>query len=132
MASETERHVEDVMTPSVATISSDATLSEAATEMHEREISSLLVPGGETGIITSTDVIAAVADGLDPEQATVADLMTAPVESINVGLRLDEVAAMMTNYGINHLPVRDSDGDYVGIVSSTDLREHIAGRSAEQ
>lgn len=126
MASDTDRHVEDVMTPSVATIPRDASVSDAAAEMHDRNISSLLVPGGETGIITSTDVIAAVAEGLDPEAATVADLMTAPVESINVGLRLEEVAAMMTNYGINHLPVRDTDGDYVGIVSSTDLRESIA------
>jgi IMP dehydrogenase len=116
----------------VATIASDATVSEAATAMHERNISSLLVPGGETGIITSTDVIGAVAEGRDPERTHVADLMTSPVESINVGMRLEEVAAMMTNYGINHLPVRDTDGDYVGIVSSTDLRESIASRSAEQ
>lgn len=130
MASDTERHVEDVMTPAVATISGDATVSEAATEMRDRNISSLLVAAGETGIITSTDVLAAVADGQDPQATTVADLMTAPVESITVDLRLEEVAAMMTNYGINHLPVRDTDGDYVGIVSSTDLRESIATQGA--
>lgn len=118
------------MTGSVATVSRDATVSEAASEMRDRNISSLLVPGGRTGIITSTDVLAAVADGRDPERTTVADVMTAPVESINVGLRLAEVAAMMTNYGINHIPVRDRDGDYVGIVSSTDLREHIAAQDA--
>lgn len=114
------------MTAEVATIRGDASVSAAATEMRDRNISSLLVSGGETGIITSTDVLGAVAAGLDPEATAVADLMTAPVESINVGLRLEEVAAMMTNYGINHLPVRDSDGDYVGIVSSTDLRESLA------
>jgi len=132
MGDDTERHVEDVMTGSVATISSDATVSEAASTMRDRNISSLLVPGGETGIVTSTDVLEAVAEGRDPERTHVEDLMTAPVESINVGLRLQEVAAMMTTYGINHLPVRDKDGDYVGIVSSTDLRETIASQPAEQ
>ena len=120
------------MTASVATISRDATVSEAASTMRDRNISSLLVLGGETGIVTSTDVLEAVAEARDPERTHVEDLMTASVESINVGLRLQEVAAMMTNYGINHLPVRDKDGDYVGIVSSTDLRETIASQSAEQ
>jgi len=132
MGNDTERHVEDVMTASVATISRDATVSEAASTMRDRNISSLLVLGGETGIVTSTDVLEAVAEARDPERTHVEDLMTASVESINVGLRLQEVAAMMTTYGINHLPVRDKDGDYVGIVSSTDLRETIASQPAEQ
>ena len=127
MATDNERQVEEVMTPALETIPGDATVSEAATAMRDADISSLLVPGAETGIVTSTDVIDAVADGLDPREARVEDLMTSPVESISVDLRLEEVAAMMTNYDVNHLPVRDTDGDYVGIVSSTDLREAMAG-----
>ena len=127
MATDNERQVEEVMTPALETIPGDATVSEAATAMRDADIGSLLVPGAETGIVTSTDVIDAVADGLDPREAHVEDLMTSPVESISVDLRLEEVAAMMTNYDINHLPVRDTDGDYVGIVSSTDLREAMAG-----
>jgi len=128
MATANEKRVEEVMTPALETISGEATMSEAATAMREANISSLLVPGAQTGIVTSTDVIDAVAEGLDPQTTRVEELMTAPVESISVDLRLQEVAAMMTNYGINHLPVRDKDGDYVGIVSSTDLRETIAGQ----
>ena len=128
MASETERQVKEIMTPTLSTISSDAPLSEAARTMRDEDIGSLLVSGGRTGIVTSTDVLEAVADGQDPEATTVEALMTAPVESVDVGLRLSEAAAMMTNFGINHLPVRDSDGDYVGIVSSTDIRETIGER----
>ena len=126
MASETDRRVQEIMTSSLSTIPSDAELSGAARTMREERISSLLVPGSQTGIITSTDVLDAVAEGHDPQSITVEELMTAPVESIDVGMRLGEAAAMMTNFGINHLPVRDTDGDYVGIVSSTDLREVIA------
>ena len=128
MASDTERQVEEIMTPTLSTIASDAPLSEAARTMRDEGISSLLVSGGRTGIITSTDVLEAVAGGHDPEATTVEASMTAPVESVDVGLRLSEAAAMMTNFGINHLPVRDSDGDYVGIISSTDIRETIAER----
>ena len=128
MASETERQVKEIMTPTLSTIPSDATVSEAARTMRDEDIGSLLVSGGRTGIVTSTDILDAVADGQDPEATTVEALMTAPVESVDVGLRLSEAAAMMTNFGINHLPVRDSDGDYVGIVSSTDIRETIGER----
>lgn len=48
--------------------------------------------------------------------------MTRPVERAKVDVRPQEAAEMMTTYRISHLPVCDTDGDYVGIVSSTDIR----------
>lgn len=125
MSSGTKTQIKDVMTTPVETISSSATVRDAATTMRERRFNALLVPGTETGIITSTDILDAVVEGKDPETAQVATVMTAPVESVTTSLVLPEAAAMMTNYGINHLPVRGSNGDYVGIVSSTDLRETL-------
>lgn len=126
MGTTNESRVEAVMSTPVETISAEATVREAAEAMRDHGINSLLVPGAEMGILTSTDVLETVADGDDPEQRRVADVMTAPVESIDARLRLQEAAAMMTTYGFNHLPVRDNDGDYVGMVSSTDLREQLA------
>lgn len=123
MGSDTETQVEAVMTTPVETISASATVKEAATTMRTHDINSLLVPGAEAGIVTSTDVLDVVVDGRDPTQCSVADVMTAGVEWVSTDLRVQEAAAMMTNFGINHLPVRDADGDYVGMVSSTDLRE---------
>nr|WP_254544381.1 CBS domain-containing protein [Halomarina sp. BND7] len=114
------------MTAPVETIPSDATIREAAEVMRDHDISALLVPGVDAGIFTSTDLRDAIADGRDPDQCRVADVMTTPVESVTAELRLGEVVAMLTTYGFNHLPVRDSDGDYVGIVSSTDIKERLA------
>lgn len=94
--------------------------------MRENDINSLLVTGGQTGIVTSTDVLDSVAAGHDTDEHLVEDVMTAPVESVNADLRLGEAAAMMENYGFNHLPVRDGDRDFVGIVSSTDIRDTLA------
>jgi IMP dehydrogenase len=125
MADASLKHVEDIMTSSVETISKDASVSDAATKMRDQEINSLLVPGADMGIITSTDVLDAVAESRDLQECQVSSLMTAPVESITVDVPLQEAAAMMTTYGINHLPVRDNHGDYIGIVSSTDLRETL-------
>jgi CBS domain-containing protein len=122
---ESERRVESVMTTPVETIAADATVREATTVMREHEFNALLVPGSETGIVTSTDVLDVVVDGGDPESLTVESVMTAPAESVSADLRLDEAAAMMTSYGINHLPVIGGDRDYVGMVSSTDLRDTL-------
>lgn len=132
MNSDTETQVEAVMTTPVETISADATVREAATTMRAHEINSLLVPGAGAGIVTSTDVLDVVVDGRDPARCSVADVMTAGVEWVSTDLRLQEAAAMMTNFGINHLPVRDADGDYVGMVSSTDLRETFGDSPRDQ
>ena len=123
MTSETRTEVQSVMTTPIETISRKGTVREAATIMRDRGISALLAPGGETGIVTSTDVLGVVADGRNPEDVAVSEVMTAPVESVKSGMRLGEAAAMMTNYGVKHMPVRDSEGEYVGMVSSTDIQE---------
>lgn len=118
--------VEDVMSTPLETISAEATVREAAAKMRERNVNALFVPGASAGIVTSTDVAAAVAEGRDLSAVRVADVMTAPVERITTAEELTEAAAMMTNYGIKHLPVVDSDGDYVGMVSTTDLASYMA------
>lgn len=126
MPSETETCVEDVMTAPVKTISPSASVREATKRMRDDNINSLLVTGSETGILTSTDVLDAVANGSDVDELTVGEVMTAPVESVSADMRLGEAAAMMENYGFNHLPVRDGDRDFVGLISSTDLRATLA------
>jgi len=116
--------VSDVMSTSLVTASPDATVTEAAAKMHEEDISALLVPTTEVGIVTSTDVIRTLAEGLDPADTPVSAVMTEAVETVPPGLRLTEAAAMMENFGISHLPVVDDD--FVGMVSSTDITAEIS------
>lgn len=123
MGIDSSAHVSSIMTTSVETISTTATVREAVRRMQDGGINSLLVPGPQTGILTSTDVLDIIADDGDIDQLTVGDVMTTPVEWVQSDMRLQEAAAMMETHGINHLPVRDLDGDYVGIISSTDFRE---------
>lgn len=118
--------VKDVMTTPLKTISNDATVREAATQLRDHNISGLFVPGVSVGIITTTDVTDAVAENKDLSETTVADEMTAPVERITTEEELTQAAAMMTNFGIKHLPVVDTDGDFVGMVSMTDITAYFA------
>jgi CBS domain-containing protein len=111
--------VRDVMSTPLVTTNPGATLVAAAQRMRDEDIKALLVPTTEVGIVTSTDVLDAVARELDIETTTVADVMTESVETVPPGLQLTEAAAMMENFGISHLPVVDDD--FVGMVSSTDI-----------
>jgi CBS domain-containing protein len=113
------------MSTPLKTISASATVSEAAVVMRDNGISALVVPAGSPSIVTSTDVLTAVADGRDPTATRVDEVMTRDVESVPTDLLLEEVAAMMTSLGIKHLPVVDDD-DYVGMISSTDVTAQLA------
>ncbi|WP_435181642.1 CBS domain-containing protein [Halorussus sp. AFM4] len=124
MSSSDRPTVEDVMSTPLETISKDATVREAAERMREKDISALVVPTTPRAIVSSTDVLDAVADGRDVSELKVADVMTTDVETATPDLYMEEVAAMMTTYGIKHLPVVDDD--YVGMVSSTDVTAHLS------
>ena len=118
--------VEDVMSTPLETVSKKAAVKQAAERMDDQNINALFVPGSQAGIITNSDIVAVVAHGRDPTEVTVADVMTSPVERVSASLELGEAAAMMTTYGIKHLPVIDEHGDYVGMVSSTDVTTDAA------
>lgn len=117
--------VREIMSSPVGTISSKASVSEAATQMRSAEVHALLVTTSPPSIITSSDIIEAVARESNTAELAVSDLMTDSVETVPPTLRAGEAAAMMTTFGISHLPVVDG-GDYVGIVSSSDIAEQFA------
>jgi len=121
MPTDTAQTVEDLMSEPIITVSPDISVKAAAVEMRERDINALFVPGAEAGIVTSSDIVAAVAEAADTTEVTVGEVMTSPVERVTKSLPLGEAAAMMTTFGIKHLPVVDDDNDYVGIISSTDI-----------
>lgn len=118
--------VEDVMSTPIETISPNATVKTAAEQMRAQNINGLFVPGTEAGIVTTTDVVSVVAEGSDPTDVTVEEVMTAPVERVMTSTELQEAATMMVNFGIKHLPVMDEHGDYVGMISSTDTTTEFA------
>ncbi|UHQ96386.1 CBS domain-containing protein [Natrinema halophilum] len=116
--------VKDVMSTPLETISEEATVMEAAQQMREKDINALVVRTTPRAIISSTDVLDAVAGGRNVAELQVTDVMITNVETASPDLYMEEVAAMMTTYGIKHLPVVDND--YVGMVSSTDITAHLS------
>ncbi|WP_423744905.1 CBS domain-containing protein (plasmid) [Haladaptatus sp. SPP-AMP-3] len=119
MSTNDRTRVKDMMSTPLKTIPSDATVSEAAAVMRDNEISALVVTTSPRAIISSSDVLNVAADGSDPTEVRVGDVMTEDVETVTPDLYMEEVAAMMTTFDIKHLPVVDEE--YVGMVSSTDV-----------
>jgi CBS domain-containing protein len=122
----------------VATISSDATLAQAAAELARRRIGALVVLGesGElAGVISERDIVACLAVHGDARlgERRVGDAMTAPAITVLATTPVLTALALMTARRIRHLPVLQ-DGRLVGIVSIGDLVkfriEHIE-REAE-
>lgn len=120
-----ETRINEIMSSPVETISSDASASDAAAKMRAQNINALLVTTSPPSIITSTDILDAVSEGEDTTELVVSDLMTKSVETVPPTLGVQEAAAMMTTFGISHLPVVDG-GDYVGMISSTDITETLS------
>jgi CBS domain-containing protein len=112
------------MSTPLETVEEDATVMDATKRMRDRDINALVVETTPRAILSSTDVLDAVAAGRDVTELQVADVMTSDVETATPDLYMEEVAAMMTTYGIKHLPVVDDD--YVGMVSSTDVTSHLS------
>jgi signal-transduction protein with cAMP-binding, CBS, and nucleotidyltransferase domain len=116
---ELERHFDPVMLPASATVMM------AARHMHSRRVSAVLVIEGDAdliGIFTERDAISRVlADGRDPAETTLAEVMTDNPEFVTPQKSAMEVVQLMQALNCRHLPIVN-EGKAVGIVSRGKLR----------
>lgn len=114
--------VQRVLHPEVVCIEAWQTLREAAKVMHDAKIGCLPVVSGDelNGIITERDIVEAMAEADDPQNACVFDYMTETPNTVRPEDDCSVVATEMLAAGFRHLPVVDG-GRLVGIVSARDL-----------
>ena len=116
--------IDQVMTRNVQLIGSRESLERAAQLMEDLNIGVLPVCDGRqlVGILTDRDItVRAVAAGLNPKKACVADAMTARVRWCRPGDSVDAAAQQMSTTQIRRMPVLDDDCHVIGIVSLGDL-----------
>ena len=121
--------VREVMSPDVATVASDASVSDAAKVMVKGGFGSVIIVHGKmlVGILTERDVLRAAANETDLPTASVEDWMTPDPETAEPELETEDAAGMMLSRGFRHLPVTQ-DGDLGGIVSLRDVLSARIGR----
>jgi CBS domain-containing protein len=114
-------YVKDIMSRSVKTIASDASVADAAKAMTRWKIGSLVITEGSlpVGIITEGDVSKCVARGLDPKKIKASEKKRRVI-TVGPGEKVEEAAKVMANAGVKKLPVMEGK-KLVGIVTQTDI-----------
>lgn len=122
--------IADIMSTDVRTIQPQESLRRAAQCMQELDVGALPVCDGERllGMVTDRDItVRGVADGLNPDEACVSDIMSPEVEYCTTEQDTDEAKRLMGAKQIRRLPVVDADRRLVGIVSLGDLAVRESG-----
>ena len=130
--------LKDVMTPTVQTVPSTATVREAARIMADENVGFLpVIHEGTvcTGVVTDRDIVVrAVAAGSDPSSTIVAQVMTsstrsptmetdlnARIASLPEDTPVEEAVQFMDERNIRRVAVCDSEYRIVGVASRSDL-----------
>jgi CBS domain-containing protein len=145
--------IEDLMTKDVTAVGTETPLKDVAAILAERRISGLPVISEQRhvlGVVSEADVLAkerghearhgglvawllggGVVDDEKLAARTAGEAMTSPAITVGPHTHVSEAARLMTDEGIKRLPVVDSDGTLVGIVTRADLVRAFARPDAE-
>jgi CBS domain-containing protein len=115
---------EQIMTKEVVTIQGSATVADAVKLMKDKQLRALIVePRSDTdpyGMVTETDIVyKVVANGSDPKQMRVYEIMTKPCVVVNPELGVEYVARLFAQTRIRRAPV--IQGTLLGIISISDI-----------
>lgn len=114
--------VEELIGGEVATCDVDTPVPEAAKQMIEDDVGSLVVVhnGEAVGIVTERDIMGAVAKGAASGSDRVRSIMTPEPDSVDPDVDVEEAAQWMMAAGYRHMPVMDG-GRLLGVVSVKDV-----------
>lgn len=113
-----------LMRPDFVAVEPWDTIGEAAERMSELDVGSALVvdAGHLVGILTSRDLLRAIAGRTHSSEARVRDWMTPDPRVAQLETPAEEAALMMVEQGCHHLPVL-KDGRPVGVVGMRSVVE---------
>lgn len=126
--------ISDFCTHDIVCGSRDTSVVDAAALMRRRHVGNVVVVnhvGGKrvpVGIVTDRDIVVeVVAAGLDPNLIKLGDLMLTPLTTIGEAAGYAETVRLMSVKGIRRMPVVDSEGGLVGIITLDDMLQQLAG-----
>jgi CBS domain-containing protein len=122
------------MNPNIITLDSYASVLDAAKEMANKKVSSLVIKtsfGNVIGILTERDIVNIIANGVPPDGIIASSLMSSPIVSIHATMTMEEAARIMIQNKIRHLLVTKKEKGSVlestilGILSVSDLARYL-------
>ena len=117
----------DLCDREVAAVGMEATVADAIHKMLDHHVGAVAIVDSEfrvAGIFTERDVLRKMSLArLDPQNTSIRELMTTPVEMATRGTSAGEALSIMLERHFRHLPVADDNGKLLGILSIRNLLE---------
>ena len=120
------KSIRDAMTSNPRGVEMSTPVAEAARLMKTEDVGSLPVLEGDrlVGMVTDRDiVIRVVAEGNDARSATVGEIASRDLVTIDPQQDLDEALRLMSQHQVRRLPVVEEDGKLVGILAQADVAQ---------
>ena len=115
--------IREIMTADPRTVESGATVAEAAREMRDGDVGSVVVVenGTVAGIVTDRDIaVRVVAQGLDPDATRVSEVATMRPVTLTIDQSVDDAIRLVREQDVRRIVVVQDDRA-AGIVSLGDL-----------
>ncbi|MCW3994849.1 MAG: CBS domain-containing protein [Candidatus Bathyarchaeota archaeon] len=109
------------------TLKKDETIKECIDAMFEKHVGSVVITTAEReieGIFTERDVIRVVSQGI-PLDTPIEKVMTKNVYTVSEDAAFRDAKHIILDRKVRHLPVTDSDGKIVGLLSIRQLYEEL-------
>lgn len=121
--------LKEFMSRKLESIDDRATLQQAAKKMTSKDISSLIIvdkSDAAVGIVSERDIVRKCCsrEDMDIKLATVSDIMSSPVITINQKSSPREAAELLVENKIRHLLVVDDTGRRMGIITPMDFTRY--------
>ena len=121
--------VKHVMTTDVVTSTKDTTIQECIELLFKRHVGSIIIVDNNQrclGIFTERDAIRFIAQKM-PLDTPVEKGMTKNILTVDENATFKEAQSIINNHGIRHLPVTNSDGKLVGLISVRTILNEFLG-----
>jgi CBS domain-containing protein len=118
--------VRNVITRAPVTVAQDDDVTKAAWLMKEEDVGSVVVleEGSVVGILTDRDIVMRAAVLAD--HTPVREVMTLMPVCLDGNADIEEALEKMEQYGVRRLPVLDTGGKLIGVVSLDDILMHLS------
>lgn len=118
------KRIQEVMTSDPRSVSPDAPVADASRIMRDEDtgIVPIVEDGKLIGTITDRDIVVRlIAESRDASSATVRDIASTDLVTVDPQQDLDEALRLMAQHQVRRLPVVEEDGRLVGILSQADV-----------
>lgn len=122
-----------VMSADVKTVSPETLVEDAAQEMLEHGIGSVVAVDDDgllEGILTTTDFVKIVAERKPKDQTPVSEYMTTDIITAGPQDTIQDVADAMIEHGFHHMPVLTDENEVIGMITTTDLTGYLSHEKA--